>query len=79
MFERARGSVVKSVMSHDDYKSAMEEMRYHGASVVDIHNLNANMYGVLPCPRCGSVMRRPVQNKVIHCEGCGFEQKVSEG
>ena len=30
-----------------------------------------NMYGVLPCPQCGSVYRYPTQDGAIRCDDCG--------
>lgn len=30
-----------------------------------------NMYGCLPCPKCGSVYRFPTQDGRIVCDECG--------
>lgn len=45
-----------------------------------------NMYGCLPCPKCGSVYRagyeeRPTKGKPrqIECDDCGFAEPWDEG
>jgi hypothetical protein len=32
------------------------------------------MYGVYPCPRCGSKMRWPSKKMVIQCDDCGLDE-----
>lgn len=32
---------------------------------------NRNMYGVIPCPKCGSKFRCPFQTGTIDCDDCG--------
>jgi hypothetical protein len=57
--------------------------------VIDCDNSAANMYGCLPCPRCGSVYRAPFRDRrwdkhsklevpsgiVISCGDCGHEEE----
>jgi hypothetical protein len=31
-----------------------------------------NMFGILPCPKCGSVFRWPTQQRTIQCDDCGL-------
>jgi hypothetical protein len=31
-----------------------------------------NMYGCLPCPKCGSKFRWPTQDRTIQCDDCGL-------
>jgi predicted RNA-binding Zn-ribbon protein involved in translation (DUF1610 family) len=52
---------------------------------VDTSDPNANMYGCQPCPKCGSIYRIPTNPPkdaqhygTINCEGCGFEEPITE-
>ena len=42
----------------------------------DPDNPLANMYGFVPCPKCGSAFRCAFNNKpgVVQCDECGFEE-----
>ncbi len=31
----------------------------------------SNMFGILPCPKCGSEYRWPTQQGTIQCDDCG--------
>lgn len=49
---------------------------------IDLNNEKANMYGCLPCPKCGSEYRwaetpdkGPTKKAKVMCE-CGFEEPV---
>lgn len=46
--------------------------KYDKANVVDIANPKANMYGCLPCPKCGSEFRTPQKSGWIKCDDCGY-------
>lgn len=35
-----------------------------------------NMYGCLPCPRCGSGYRYATLDSYIHCDECGKLQRA---
>ncbi len=40
-----------------------------------MNELQRNMYGCLPCPKCGSVYRYPtIVPPVIQCDDCGFQE-----
>ena len=39
-------------------------------AVIDINDERANMYGCLPCPKCGSLYRWPNQQLIIFCDDC---------
>ena len=45
---------------------------------LDLSNENANMYGCLPCPKCGSKYRWPTQELIIECDECGFTEEYEE-
>lgn len=52
--------------------------------IVDWKNPRANMYGCLPCPKCGSKKRWPTRpdapknpNSVV-CDDCGFVEPLEE-
>lgn len=36
-----------------------------------------NMYGCLPCPKCGSKFRWPTQDRTIQCDDCGLVEALS--
>jgi ribosomal protein L37AE/L43A len=36
--------------------------------------MKPNMFGCLPCPKCGSKFRWPTQSGVIVCDDCGFTE-----
>jgi predicted RNA-binding Zn-ribbon protein involved in translation (DUF1610 family) len=45
---------------------------------------NANMFGVVPCPKCGSAYRFPSQRDAtqipphsIICDDCGFVEPIA--
>ena len=38
-----------------------------------------NMYGCLPCPRCGDGYRYPMKDGFIHCDNCGKKQRAEYG
>lgn len=40
--------------------------------VIDESNPMANMYGCLPCPKCGSRYRWPDQQNVLRCDDCKY-------
>jgi hypothetical protein len=40
--------------------------------VIDEDNPNANMYGCLPCPKCGSRYRWPDAENVLRCDDCRY-------
>lgn len=45
------------------------------SGVVDWSDLNANMYGCLPCPQCGSVYRAAYKKTgLVECDQCGFKE-----
>jgi hypothetical protein len=51
---------------------------------IDHNNPKANMFGFLPCPKCGDKCRWPTQpihsehpNSII-CDGCGFVEKTGK-
>ena len=49
------------------------------SSIVDYENPKANMYGCLPCPKCGSKHRAVFGSKRfprIECDECRFHEKV---
>lgn len=37
-----------------------------------------NMYGLTPCPQCGSEYRWPTQDQKIRCDECGFVEYSKE-
>lgn len=41
---------------------------------LDLSNHDANMYGCLPCPECGSRYRAPYKRQTyqIECGDCGY-------
>ncbi len=43
--------------------------------MVDYDDPGANMYGVRPCPECGSTFRYSVDS-VIRCDDCGYRASV---
>jgi hypothetical protein len=43
--------------------------------ILDYENKQANMYGCLPCPRCGSRFRWPDQNHILQCDDCGYQTR----
>ncbi len=43
-------------------------------NIVDVNNPDANMYGCLPCPKCKSAYRYPMQDGLIHCDDCGHRE-----
>lgn len=47
---------------------------------IDLSSPTANMFGIEPCPRCGSEYRVPEgDDYMINCHDCGFsEPEVSE-
>jgi len=52
--------------------------------IVDTSQQGANMYGCLPCPKCGSEYRWPQKGgpnyaEVIVCDDCGFEEPYRFG
>lgn len=42
-----------------------------------LNQQGSNMYGVLPCPKCGSEFRVPYQNGSIECDDCRFVEPVT--
>ena len=41
----------------------------------DNENLNRNLYGCLPCPRCGSKCRAAYRKTMtVDCDDCGFAE-----
>jgi predicted RNA-binding Zn-ribbon protein involved in translation (DUF1610 family) len=46
------------------------------SGTVDFNNPEANMFGVLPCPKCGSIFRWPTQRLTIQCDDCGFVEPL---
>lgn len=51
---------------------------------VDLKDPRANMFGVLPCPKCGNEFRFTVETGetnepvAIQCDDCGFSEPVTE-
>ena len=49
---------------------------------LDTSNPDANMYGCLPCPKCGSEYRCPFLNGedagMIVCDDCGHREAYKE-
>jgi ribosomal protein L37AE/L43A len=43
---------------------------------VDVNQEGANMYGVMPCPKCKSEYRYPRKDGLIWCDDCGFKEKA---
>jgi DNA-directed RNA polymerase subunit RPC12/RpoP len=37
-----------------------------------------NMYGCLPCPRCGSEYRYPMKDGHIYCDDCNTKVRYME-
>lgn len=51
-------------------------------AVIDLDNPDANMFGCLPCPKCGSERRSPYARTGvlrIECECCGFTEPAFKG
>lgn len=52
------------------------------SGVVDWEDPQANMYGCLPCPKCGSEYRASYDNGpdagMICCDDCGFKEQRKE-
>lgn len=52
------------------------------SQVVDTRNPKANMFGCLPCPKCGRAYRYTVKGKTrpidIECGDCGFTEPAVE-
>ncbi len=52
------------------------------SGVVDVRNMEANMYGCLPCPECGSLTRWPTQAvhpthpNMVLCDDCEFAEPI---
>lgn len=44
---------------------------------VNVNNLRANMYGCLPCPKCGGEFRVPYDKGTIECGDCGFIEPIA--
>jgi len=51
-----------------------------GKPLLDHNDPKANMYGVLPCPKCGSEFRwptgpaHPTDPNTIICDDCGYKE-----
>lgn len=46
---------------------------------VDLEQKDANMYGVVPCPKCKSEFRYPRNDdNMIVCDDCGFKELAEE-
>lgn len=42
---------------------------------VDNYALGANMYGCMPCPKCGSKYRAAYRKTItVDCDDCGFKE-----
>lgn len=54
-------------------------------NVIDINDPAANIYGCLPCPKCGSKFRAafmvndiPTDPLRIECDVCGFKEMAED-
>lgn len=49
---------------------------------IDLTSSTANMFGVLPCPKCKSEFRVPMKKEngqiVIRCDDCNTEEELKE-
>lgn len=53
---------------------------------IDLAHPKANLYGALPCPKCGGIYRIPFKQEetlavgtddAIRCEDCGFIEPIT--
>lgn len=50
------------------------------SAVLDLEHPDANMFGCLPCPKCGSKYRAPFASKAdpkvvnVECDDCGLKE-----
>ena len=45
---------------------------------VDMNDPRANMFGCLPCPKCGSEYRiLSSERSVIECDDCGLDEPIT--
>ena len=44
--------------------------------IIDLNSATANMFGIEPCPRCGSKYRwQHAQTMLIICDGCRLTEE----
>jgi hypothetical protein len=51
------------------------------SNVIDFYSDTANMYGIEPCPKCGSEFRCMYNQRPndIQCDGCGYSEEIEKG
>ncbi len=67
--------------THEDYL-AMTNEAGQTTNVVNLDSPTANMFGIEPCPKCGSKYRWSPKRSdgllIIRCDDCKLEEPVAE-